>query len=144
MRNFSGRVIGGVLIAIAVGWILQLAGAFPFRGGNRTANQFVEDRPPVQNPSAFVAQDRQPVQSFRPDGSAQVAQDATPPAPPANGTTPDSASGGTDTSGLGASGGSTDTTPGSSGTASTGTGSTGGGGATQPDYSGAPAVRAGW
>ncbi len=142
MRNFSGRVIGGVLIAIAVAWILQLAGAFPFRSGTRTANQFVEDRPPVQDPNAFVTgtttTDRQPVQSFQADGTTRIAQDpATPPAPPENGTTT------TGTSGYG-----TGTT--STGTTSTGTASTPGGttstATTSPEtgYTGAPAVRAGW
>ncbi|MCY7278434.1 MAG: hypothetical protein LH702_33035 [Phormidesmis sp. CAN_BIN44] len=37
--NFPGRIIGGTLVAIAVAWILNIAGVFPFnsRGNNQLA-----------------------------------------------------------------------------------------------------------
>ncbi len=35
--NFPGRIIGGTLVAIAVAWILNIAGVFPF--GSRSNNQ---------------------------------------------------------------------------------------------------------
>lgn len=51
--NRFGRVLGGVLIGIALLWIFQIAGALPFR--NRTTNQLAastpQDRPPVEDPN---------------------------------------------------------------------------------------------
>ncbi len=45
--NFPGRIIGGTLVAIAVAWILNIAGVFPF--SSRTNNQLAGDS--ASNPS---------------------------------------------------------------------------------------------
>lgn len=51
--NRSGRIVGGILIAIAVLWLLRIANALPFN--NRTTNQFAAntptDRPPITDPN---------------------------------------------------------------------------------------------
>ena len=46
--NFPGRIIGGTLVAIAVAWILNIAGVFPFSG--RSNNQI--DSTAATNPNA--------------------------------------------------------------------------------------------
>lgn len=122
MRSFSGRIVGGILIAIALGWILQLAGAFNWRN-TRTANQLIEDRPPVQDPSAiatgtqgFNPNNGQPTQSFRPEDNPSSTQNNPQTQIP---------------------GDATDTTE----TAANGTGTVSQGGETT---GGAPVVRAGW
>jgi hypothetical protein len=50
--NSSGRLVGGLLIAIATAWILSIAGVFPFN--NRTTNQLATnaDRTPVSDANA--------------------------------------------------------------------------------------------
>ncbi|KAM3091051.1 hypothetical protein ACKFKG_26960 [Phormidesmis sp. 146-35] len=51
--NSSGRIVGGLLIAIATAWILSIAGVFPFN--TRTANQLAttnRDRTPVSDANA--------------------------------------------------------------------------------------------
>lgn len=50
--NFPGRIVGGLLVAIATLWILGIAGVFPF--SNRAANQVAAnaDRTPVSDPNA--------------------------------------------------------------------------------------------
>lgn len=131
--NIVGRVIGGILITAAVGWILQLAGAFNWRNTG-TSNQLFADQPPVTDPAAFAArtpgtpgsttpgrtQTLTVPPNARPDGSA-IAQNGSQTQIPGDSTT-----------------GTTGTT---GGTASAplngGTGSVG-------DVSGAPVVRAGW
>ncbi|MCY7321475.1 MAG: hypothetical protein LH660_06650, partial [Phormidesmis sp. CAN_BIN36] len=45
--NFPGRIIGGALVAIAVAWILNIAGVFPFN--NRGTNQI--DSKATTNPN---------------------------------------------------------------------------------------------
>jgi hypothetical protein len=50
--NSSGRIFGGLLIAIATAWILNIAGVLPFN--NRTSNQLATnaDRTPVSDANA--------------------------------------------------------------------------------------------
>ncbi len=50
--NSSGRLVGGLLIAIATAWILSIAKVFPFN--DRTANQLATnaDRTPVSDANA--------------------------------------------------------------------------------------------
>lgn len=48
--NFPGRIIGGTLVAIAVAWILNIAGVFPFN--NRGTNQIDSRATPNPNQNA--------------------------------------------------------------------------------------------
>jgi hypothetical protein len=49
--NSSGRIFGGLLIAVATAWILNIAGVLPFN--NRTNNQLATaDRTPVSDANA--------------------------------------------------------------------------------------------
>jgi hypothetical protein len=47
--NRNGRIVGGVLISLAVLWLLRIAGALPFsdRSTNQVAAQTPQDRPPI-------------------------------------------------------------------------------------------------
>ncbi len=53
--NFPGRIIGGTLVAIAVAWILNIAGVFPFN--NRGTNQIDATNPnaPKTGTQSFTA-----------------------------------------------------------------------------------------
>ncbi len=57
--NFPGRIIGGTLVAIAMAWILNIAGVFPFN--SRTNNQIATDG--ASNPSSDQ-QNRSGTQNF--------------------------------------------------------------------------------
>lgn len=45
--SFPGRIIGGTLVAIAIAWILNIAGVFPFN--NRGTNQIDSTATPSPN-----------------------------------------------------------------------------------------------
>lgn len=141
MRSSSGRIAGGVLIALAMGLILRAAGAFQLQGnGNIAQNQIEADRPPIPDPNAT----RSPTSTTQtPDSGTQTF------APP--NTNPPGSSTSTNPSAL-PEGAVPDTTTGTTGTGTTGTGTTGTGTsstgtttdttANQTPYP--PAVRAGW
>ena len=53
--NFPGRIIGGTLVTIAVAWILNIAGMFPF--SSRTNNQVAGEG--ASNPSIATNNNQQ-------------------------------------------------------------------------------------
>lgn len=73
--NFPGRIIGGTLVTIAVAWILNIAGVFPFN--SRSNNQLAGDG--ANNPSIAAnnnQQTRQGTQNYGTgnQGSGNTAQ----------------------------------------------------------------------
>ncbi|MGV0028078.1 hypothetical protein [Phormidesmis priestleyi] len=81
--NTNGRIFGGLLIAIATAWILNIAGVFPF--SNRTTNQVATDadRTPVSDANA-QRPDTQP-------GQGGGTNPLNPQQPPINSAQPDNA-----------------------------------------------------
>lgn len=135
MRSSSGRIIGGSLIAIAMAWILQLAGAFPFQRTG-SLNQVEADRPPVSDPTAGRSKASTPsssqgTQSFAANANGQAGT-----------TSPDGTAATTDGNSTPGNNGSDPNASPSSST-DTGTGTSPYATSEQPTTS-APAVRAGW
>jgi len=91
--NFPGRIIGGTLVAIAIAWILNIAGVFPF--SRSSTNQIDSTATPNSTAQGTGSQPlntnnsaRQGTQNL---GTAQgngTRSDGTtnPPAPPGDGT----------------------------------------------------------
>lgn len=131
MRSSSGRIIGGSLIAIAMAWILQLAGAFPFQRTG-SLNQVEADRPPVSDPTAgrstvSTPSSSQGTQSFATNANGQAST-----------TSPDGTNGNSTLDNSGS-----DPNASTSSSTDTGTGTSPYATSEQPTTS-APAVRAGW
>lgn len=93
--NFPGRIIGGTLVAIAVAWILNIAGVFPFN--NRGTNQIGSTATPSPNAQNTGSQplnannpaSRQGAQNLgtgQGNGGTNSSTDATLPAPSSGGT----------------------------------------------------------
>jgi hypothetical protein len=136
MRSSSGRIIGGSLIAIAMAWILQLAGAFPFQRTG-SLNQVEVDRPPVSDPTAgrstasSTPSSSQGTQSFATNANGQAGTTS-----PDGTTSPTNGNSTLDNSG-------SDPNASTSSSTDTGTGTSPYATSEQPTTS-APAVRAGW
>jgi streptogramin lyase len=135
MRSSSGRIIGGSLIAIAMAWILQLAGAFPFQRTG-SLNQVEADRPPVSDPTvgrstSSTPSSSQGTQSFATNANGQAVT-----------TSPDGTTSPTDGNATTGYSGS-DPNTGTASSTDTGTGTSPYATPEQPTTS-APAVRAGW
>lgn len=91
--NFPGRIIGGTLVAIAIAWILNIAGVFPF--SRSSTNQIDSAATPNSTAQGTGSQPlnannpaRQGTQSFGSQGSGSTSSTDTtvPPAPPSDGT----------------------------------------------------------
>jgi hypothetical protein len=126
--NRNGRLVGGVLVGVALLWLLRILGALPF--SDRTTNQFgqnqasaqvPQDRPPIADFDAT----RTSIANFNP-GTGTGTEDLN---TPGGGTVAQNPGTGTTTG--------TGTTPGTGTTTGTGTGS---GASTQP----APVVPGAW
>lgn len=83
--NRNGRLVGGVLVGVALLWLLRILGALPF--SDRTTNQFGQnqasaqippDRPPIAD---FDANRATPIGGFNPQNPNQPNPDLQNPNP---------------------------------------------------------------
>lgn len=92
--NFPGRIIGGTLVAIAIAWILNIAGVFPF--SSRSTNQIDSTAAPNStaqgtgsqplNTNSSARQGTQNLGTAQGNGGTRSTDTTVPPAPPSDGT----------------------------------------------------------